>query len=73
MKVASRAQDFGITPISSLSRPWIVSRVMPPSDDPEYAYILGAQSLAANRKDDAEALFASALERNRPWRSTPWL
>lgn len=65
-ELAARTENFGITALPDLSRPWIVSRVMPPSDDPEYAYILGSQSLAAGRADDAEALFGSALER-RPF------
>jgi GWxTD domain-containing protein len=62
-ELAARTENFGITPLPDLSRPWIVSRVMPPSDDPEYAYILGSQSQAAGRPDDAEALFGSAVER----------
>jgi GWxTD domain-containing protein len=62
-ELAARTENFGITPLPDISRPWIVSRIMPPSDDPEYAFILGSQSLAAGRADDAEALFGSALER----------
>ena len=62
-ELAARTENFGITALPDISRPWIVSRVMPPSNDPEYAFILGSQSLAAGRADDAEALFGSALER----------
>jgi GWxTD domain-containing protein len=58
-----RTQDFGITPRAGLPRPWIVSRVLPPSDDPEYAYILGAQSSNMGRWQDAEAYLESAFRR----------
>jgi GWxTD domain-containing protein len=62
-ELGARTQDFGITPMAGLPRPWIVSRVMPPSDDPEYAYILGAQSSNAGRLEDAESFLESARRR----------
>ena len=62
-ELGARTQDFGVTPRAGLPRPWIVSRVMPPSDDPEYAYILGAQSSNAGRLEDAGAFLESAGRR----------
>lgn len=62
-ELGARTQDFGITPMADLPRPWIVSRVMPPSDDPEYSYILGAQSSNAGRLEDAGTFLESAFRR----------
>jgi len=62
-EMGARTQDFGITPMAGLPRPWIISRIMPPSDDPEYAYILGAQSSNAGRLEDAGAFLESAFQR----------
>jgi GWxTD domain-containing protein len=62
-ELTSATQEFGVSPMANLPRPWIVSRVMPASDDPEYAYILGSQSANSGRTDEAERYLQTAFRR----------
>jgi GWxTD domain-containing protein len=64
-EVASKTQDFVVSALADVPRPWIVSRVMPSSKDPEYDYILGIQSDSAGRPAEAERFLKSAFEANK--------
>ncbi|MGA2586257.1 MAG: GWxTD domain-containing protein [Candidatus Aminicenantales bacterium] len=57
-------EDFGVSPLIALPRPWIVSKVMPSSNDIEYQYILGTQGMNINRLEEAERRLANAARGN---------
>jgi len=63
-EILGGSQDFQVSALADLPRPWIVSRVMPGSSDIEYAYILGNQLSNAGRLDDAERLLSVAHRQN---------
>jgi len=64
MELLSAEENFGVSPLAALPRPWIVSKVMPSSNDLEYQYILGSQWLNINRLEDAERRLGSAARGN---------
>ncbi|MDP2914290.1 MAG: GWxTD domain-containing protein [Candidatus Aminicenantes bacterium] len=57
-------ENFGVSPLAALPRPWIVSKVMPSSSDLEYQYILGTQWMNINRLEDAERRLGTAARGN---------
>ncbi|MEW5901482.1 MAG: GWxTD domain-containing protein, partial [Acidobacteriota bacterium] len=52
-EILSEQEDFVITHLPDLARPWLLSVPQPPSADPLYANILGTQYL--NKKDNEKA------------------
>jgi len=57
-------EDFGVSPLAALPRPWIVSKVMPASADLEVQYVLGIQYLNISRLEEAERRFDAAASGN---------
>jgi GWxTD domain-containing protein len=55
---------FDITPITSLTRPWVLSLPLPPSNDPSLSNILGLQYLNKNDPDKARPLLELAFRRD---------
>ncbi|MFC2141308.1 GWxTD domain-containing protein [Acidobacteriota bacterium] len=58
--VASADADFEVSSRSDIPRPWIISKVMPPSEHIMYAYVLGNQLVKKGDLDGAEPLLARA-------------
>jgi len=58
--ILSDDKAFEISPLSDLPRPWTVSKVLPPSNDSVYSYILGNQHLNKGNLDEAEKLLKKA-------------
>jgi GWxTD domain-containing protein len=63
-ELLSATQDFGVSPLADLPRPWIVSKVMPSSSDVEYAYILGTQWANEDRLEEADRSLSRAAGQN---------
>jgi GWxTD domain-containing protein len=63
-EVLTASQDFEVSPLAGLPRPWIISKVMPASHDVEYTYILGNQLSNAGKLDESERLLAAAYSQN---------
>jgi tetratricopeptide (TPR) repeat protein len=63
-EILGGAQDFQVSALADLPRPWIISKVMPASRDIEYSYILGNQLSNAGRLDDAERSLSTAYNQN---------
>lgn len=61
-QVATR-EEFDLTFLESLPRPWILSRVLPPLDDPYYGHILGQQLYNLGRLAEARSVLEQALAR----------
>jgi GWxTD domain-containing protein len=64
-EVLSGEKEFEISPLSDLPRPWIVSRVMPASQNIEYSFILGNQFAKKGYIKEAEKLLAKAYDTNQ--------
>ncbi len=56
-------EEFDLTFLESLPRPWILSRVLPPLDDPYYGHILGQQLYNLGRLSEARTVLEQALVR----------
>lgn len=57
-------QEFQVSALADVPRPWIISKVMPASRDIEYSYILGNQLSNAGRLDDSERSLSTAYNQN---------
>lgn len=64
-EVLSESDEFDITHLEVINRPWFHSRIFPPSSDPVYDYLVGTQYFNAGR-------FEEAIPRlEKAWRSRP--
>ncbi|MDD8031001.1 MAG: GWxTD domain-containing protein, partial [Acidobacteriota bacterium] len=54
-------EEFDLTYLESLSRPWVLTRVLPSKDEPYYGYILGVQLYNLGRFDEARVQLEQAL------------
>jgi len=59
-EVLSETENFEITPASSLPRPWVYSRTLSPSSNPDYSFILGRQFFNKGEMDKARIQFEKA-------------
>jgi len=64
-EVVTAGEEFDVTHLEAISRPWVYSKVLPATTDPLYAYILGTQLFNAGRVDEAVAKLEEAC-RLRP-------
>ena len=51
--VVQAADEFDVTHLEAVNRPWVHSRLLPPSADPFYQYVIGTQLYNTGRTDDA--------------------
>jgi GWxTD domain-containing protein len=56
--------NFFVSYLASLPRPWVLSIPLPPSDDPLFANILGNQFLNKNDEPKARRLLGEAYQKN---------
>lgn len=54
-------EEFDLTFLENLPRPWILSRVLPPLDNPYYGHILGTQLYNLGRLSEARTVLEQAL------------
>ncbi|MGB7294926.1 MAG: tetratricopeptide repeat protein, partial [Candidatus Aminicenantales bacterium] len=52
-EVVSNKDEFDITYSEAISRPWVYSRILPPSSDSVYDYYIGTQLFYAGRVEEA--------------------
>lgn len=60
-EILSDEEDFEISSSADVSRPWVVSKVMPASQNLVYKYILGTQFFRAGNFQEAEKLLKEAF------------
>lgn len=53
-------EEFDVSPVENLARPWTYSNILPGWEDPVYAYILGVQHFNKGDWDKARPLVAQA-------------
>ncbi len=64
-EVVSAGDEFDVTPRAAISRPWFYSKILPPSTDPIYDYLVGAQLYNTGQVDEAIVRLEKA-SRSRP-------
>lgn len=52
-EVLFETDEFDVTHVESIARPWIYSQLLAPTDDPAYAYIIGQQFFNSGKLQDA--------------------
>jgi len=63
-EILSEEEDFLISQLPRLSRPWLLSIPQPPPTDPQHANILGLQCFQKNELVRAKALLEKAYSQN---------
>jgi len=59
-EIAATGEEFALTPLGAVPRPWIQAKLMPAAGDPSYDGILGRQFEAAGRPGEARVLLEKA-------------
>ena len=61
-EVVQAADEFDVTHLEAVNRPWIHSRLLPSSSDPFYDYVIGTQLYNTGRTDDAISHLEKAVQ-----------
>ncbi len=59
-ELAAAAEDFIVSPADALPRPWVYSRLMPASGDPQFLHVIGGQYFNTGQWDKAKARLEQA-------------
>jgi len=54
-------EEFDLSYVESLPRPWVLSRVLPPATDPYYGWIIGSQLYKLGRLTEARTVLEAAV------------
>ncbi len=64
-EVVSAGDEFDVTPLTAVGRPWFYSKILPASSDPIYDYLVGTQLYNVGQVDEAVMRLERA-SRSRP-------
>ncbi len=64
-EVLFESEDFDVTHVQAMVRPWVYSKSMPTTEDPVYSYVIGTQLLMSGNIDGARASLEEAF-RQKP-------
>jgi len=64
-EIAASKDEFEITPLEKMGRPWVLVKIMPGLDDAVYPFLIGNQLINAGRIKEARPLLEEAF-RKRP-------
>lgn len=56
-------EEFDLTPLESIPRPWVYSKILPEPGDPLYSYIIGTQLFNSGKLDEAKAALEKAYQK----------
>ncbi|HRD01804.1 MAG TPA: GWxTD domain-containing protein [Candidatus Saccharicenans sp.] len=59
-KITSK-DEFDLTYLETLPRPWVLSRILPPATDPYYGWIIGNQLYNLGRLSEARTVLEAAM------------
>ena len=62
-EIAAAKDEFDITPVEKMARPWVYSKIMPGLDDPVYLFLIGNQLLNAGRNEEARLKLEEAFKK----------
>ncbi len=60
-EIAAKNDEFDVTHLAGISRPWIYSRILPGANDPFYAYLVGVQQFNSGKIEEARRNLEQAL------------
>jgi tetratricopeptide (TPR) repeat protein len=63
-EIISQWEEFDVTSVAAIPRPWCYNKELPPTSDPAYAFILGKQYLNSGEIDQARINFETAYNKN---------
>lgn len=63
-EIISQWEEFDVTSVSTMPRPWSYNRELPPVNNPSYAFILGKQYLNKKEFDQARIKLEEAYNKN---------
>jgi len=63
-EIISQWEEFDITPVAAMPRPWCYNKELPPTNNPAYDFILGKQHLNKKEIDQARSKFEAAYRKN---------
>ncbi len=58
------SDEFDVTYMESIARPWIYSKLLPETENPVYSFVLGSQLFNTGQMDTAEAMLEAAFHKN---------
>jgi GWxTD domain-containing protein len=64
-EIAVKSDEFDVTHLAGISRPWIYSRILPDASDPFYVYLLGVQNYNSGKMGEAKENLEQAF-REKP-------
>jgi tetratricopeptide (TPR) repeat protein len=64
-ELAAGTEEFDVTPLEKMARPWVYSKILPGPDDPVYQVLIGNQLFSSGRYEEAR-LNLEAAYRKRP-------
>lgn len=56
-------EEFDITPLESIPRPWVHSKILPGPEDPLHSYIIGTQLFNSGKLAEAKAALEEACQK----------
>ncbi len=59
-EVLFETDEFDVTPVESIARPWIYSQLLAATDDPVYAYVIGQQFFNSGKAQEAREYLENA-------------
>jgi hypothetical protein len=62
-EIAAAKDEFDITPLEKMARPWIYAKIMPGLDDAVYPFLIGNQLLNAGRNEEARRSLEEAFKK----------
>ena len=62
-EILSDSEDFDITYLEAFARPWIYSKLLPGTQDPIYAYLIGTQLFNSGKIAEALGFLEEAFQR----------
>jgi GWxTD domain-containing protein len=62
-EIAAAEDEFDITPLEKMARPWIYAKIMPGLDDAVYPFLIGNQLFNAGQTEEARLRLEEALKK----------
>jgi len=62
-EVLFETDEFDVTHVESIARPWIYSQLLAATDDPVYAYVIGQQFFNSGKAQDARQYLENACDK----------
>jgi len=62
-EIAAARDEFDITPVEKMARPWVCAKIMPGLDDAIYPFLIGNQLFNAGRNEEARLRLEEAFKK----------